>query len=211
MAPSVAQAAGALLIAASDPKLVSEVELAKVMAEDSSLWLSVHAQGRARLALVSAASSVETTASSDTWLRALDFVTRVHVAPPPGPLAACPNQTSFPAADSGLPEPDVSAAAPITSVDSELELKRSLANAGLSVDPGELDAFCVDATAPFQISWFEVGSNGGNSSALRLLDHGHPSDLPEIRVAGLDSVPVSLIALARDAVQPLAQGDRRSE
>ncbi|HEX7452609.1 MAG TPA: hypothetical protein VF294_10005, partial [Polyangiaceae bacterium] len=107
--PSVARAEGAVLIVASDPKLVSEVELAKVMADDSSLWLSVRVKGPARLALVTAASGVETTASSDTWLRALDFTTRVHVAPPPGPLAACPNQTQFPAADSGLPESDVAA------------------------------------------------------------------------------------------------------
>jgi hypothetical protein len=194
-----------VLVAASDPKLVTEVQLAKVMADDSSLWLSVHAQGHARLAVVSAASSVETTASSDTWLRALDFTTRVHVAPPPGPLAACPNQTTFPAADSGLPESDVTAADPVTNVDSELELKRSLANAGLNIDPSDVDAFSVHASPPFQISWFEVGSNGGNSSAVRLQDPGAAGALPKIRVAGLDSVPLSLIALARDAVQPVAQ------
>ncbi len=205
MWPSSARAQDALLVAASDPKLVTEVQLAQVMADDSSLWLSVHANGRARLALVSAASSVETTPSSDTWLRALDFTTRVHVAPPPGPLAACPNQTSFPVADSGLPESDVTAANLVTSVDSELELERSLANAGISVDTSVLDTFSVDATPPFQISWFEVGSGGGNSSALRLLDHGHPGQLPKIRIAGLDSVPLSLIALARDAVQPVGQ------
>ncbi|HEY1537525.1 MAG TPA: hypothetical protein VGF76_26075, partial [Polyangiaceae bacterium] len=203
--PSVARAQDAVLVAASDPKLVTEVQLAQVMADDSSLWLSVHANGGARLALVSAASSVETTPSSDTWLRALDFTTRVHVAPPPGPLAACPSQSSFPAADSGLPESDVSAASPVTSVDSELELERSLANAGIRVAASVLDAFSVDATPPFQISWFEVGSSGGNSSALRLLDHGHPGQLPKIRIAGLDSVPLSLIALARDAVQPVGQ------
>ena len=154
-----------MLIAASDPKLVTEVELAKVMADDSSLWLSVHAKGQARLALVSAASGVQTTASSDTWLRALDFTTRVHEAPPPGPLAACPNQTLFPAADSGLPESDVAAADPVANVASELELKRSLANAGIAVDASDLEAFSVDASPPFQISWFEVGSNGASSSA----------------------------------------------
>ncbi|HEX3849385.1 MAG TPA: hypothetical protein VHW01_00375, partial [Polyangiaceae bacterium] len=153
----------------------------------------------------SAASDVETTASSDTWLRALDFTTRVHVAPPPGPLAACPNQTQFPAADSGLPESDVAAADPVTNVDSELELKRSLANAGIDVDPSELDAFSVDARPPFQLSWFEVGSNGASSSALRLLEPGSASELPKIRVAGLDSVPLTLVALARDAVQPATE------
>jgi hypothetical protein len=203
--PKVVRAEGAVLIAASDPKLVSEVELAKVMADDASLWLSVRAKGHARLAVVSATSSVETTASSDTWLRALDFTTRVHVAPPPGPLAACPNQSQFPAADSGLPESDVSAAEPVANVDSELELKRSLANAGIAVDASDLDAFTVDASPPFQISWFEVGSNGASSSALRLQDPGPAGALPKIRVAGLDSVPLTLIALARDGVLPLVQ------
>lgn len=194
-----------MLIVASDPKLVSEVELAKLMADDSSLWLSVRVKGPARLGLVTAASGVETTASSDTWLRALDFTTRVHVAPPPGPLAACPNQTQFPAADSGLPESDVAAPDPVTNVDSELELKRSLSNAGIAVDSSELAAFSVDASPPFQISWFEIGSNGASSSALRVLDPGPAGGLPKIRIAGLDSVPLSLIALARDAVQPVTQ------
>ena len=194
-----------MLIVANDPKLVSEVELAKVMADDSSLWLSVRVKGPARLALVTAASGVETTASSDTWLRALDFTTRVHVAPPPGPLAACPNQTQFPAADSGLPESDVAAPDPVTNVDSELELRRSLSNAGIAVDSSELAAFSVDASPPFQISWFEIGSNGASSSALRVLDPGPAAVLPKIRVAGLDSVPLSLIALAREAVQPVSQ------
>ena len=132
---SVARAEGAVLIAASDPKLVSEVEFAKVMADDSSLWLSVHAKGPRSVGLGQLPPRASKRRPAPTLGCARSILRpRVHVAPPPGPLAACPNQTSFPAADSGLPESDVVVADPVTNVDSELELKRSLANAGLDVD-----------------------------------------------------------------------------
>jgi hypothetical protein len=204
LAPARASAQAAVLIAAGDPSQLTEVQLAKVMADDSSLWLSVRIKGSTRLALVTAAPSVQASKSSDAWLRALDFSTRMHVAPPAGPLAACAKQGAFPLADTGLPEPALLAAEAPTNADSELELRRSLANAGVNVGVSELDAFSAAAAPPYRISWFDANAEGGSSAALRLLDHGHALELPPIAVSGLDSLPLTLIALASDAVLPVA-------
>src|SRR5882724_4977191 len=197
-----ARARSRLLLAADDPAQISEVQLAQVLANDSSRWLSVQLKGRARLAVVTSGLDLETNQAADAWLRGLDFATRMRVAPPDGPLAACPQQKSFPFADSGLPESSSIAAEPTTSVDSELELRRSLADAGVDVELIALDEFAAAVTPPFQISWFDAQPSGGKSSALRWLEHSGTGELPLVRVAGRDSLPVSFIALASDAVEP---------
>jgi hypothetical protein len=196
-----------VLLAADDPAQISEVQLGQVMAADSSRWLSVVLKGRARLAVVTSGLGVETAASADVWLRGLDFATRVRVAPPDGPLAACAQEKGFPFADSGLPEPAFAVSAPWSSVDSELELRRSLANAGLDVDLAVLDDFSAGMTPPFQIAWFDSQAAGGRSPALRWLEQAAVGELPAIRVAGRDSVPATVIALAGDGVEPIAESN----
>ncbi len=203
-----ARAQARVLLAADDPKQITQVDLAQVMASDSTRWLSVRMKGRARLALVSA-TNLEARSSGDAWLRALDFATRERVAAPPGPLAVCPERASFPLADSGLPELASIEAQPATTADSDLELQRALANAGIQVDLARIGEFSANNAGPYQITWFDAQTIGGVTAAVRWVDHDSTNQLPEIRVAGLDSVPVSLIALGKDAVSSQAgsEGD----
>ncbi len=58
-APVSASAQTAALLAVGDATQLSEVQLVKVMADDSSLWLSVRLQGRTRVALVVAEAEIE--------------------------------------------------------------------------------------------------------------------------------------------------------
>ncbi len=201
-----ARAQGGVLLAADDPKQISQVDLAQVMAGDSTHWLSVRLKGRARLAVVSAVP-LEQTKSSDAWLRALDFATRERIAAPPGPLAACPERASFPFADSGLPEAPSIAAEPPTTAASELELQQALTNAGIQLDLARIDEFSADNASPYQITWFDAPAAGGASAALRWATDGSLNELPLIRIADRDSVPLSVIALAQDAVLPKAGGE----
>ncbi len=204
LSATLARAQGGVLLAADDPKQISQVDLAQVMASDSTHWLSVRLKGRARLAVVSTAS-LEQTKSGDAWLRALDFATRERIAAPPGPLAVCPERATFPFADSGLPEVPSIAAEPASTADSELELQRALTNAGIQVDLARIDEFSADNASPYQITWFDSPAAGGASAALRWAAHGSLDELPVIRVADRDSVPVSVIALAKAAALPKAE------
>jgi hypothetical protein len=54
-----------MLIAASDPSRIAEVQLAKVAADRAPLWLSVKLSGQTELALVTSAASVESAAHAD--------------------------------------------------------------------------------------------------------------------------------------------------
>ena len=75
-----ASAQTAVLLAVGDRAQLTGLELAKVMADDSSLWLRARFQGRTRLALVTAEACVESAPAAHEWLAALDFATRMRVA-----------------------------------------------------------------------------------------------------------------------------------
>ena len=199
---SVARAQTAALLAATEPTRIAEVDVAKAMASDASLWLSVRLSGRTRLAVVAAQSAIEPASAADAWLRALDFATRMRVAPPPGPLASCGESRDWKLADSGLPESASIVASHVENPESELELRKTLADAGLAVDLDRIAAFTRDAPAPYRVSLYDGPANGGSTVALRLTESGYAADAPHISVMGLDSIPLSLIALARSAVLP---------
>jgi hypothetical protein len=201
LSASVVRAAPSVLIAASDPTQIAEVELAKVVASDGSLWLSVKLAGHAKLAVVTGAASVEPAKAADAWLRALDFATRVRVTPPPGPLAACLNSNGN-LADSGVPELANLASSQVSSVASELELRRSLAAAGLDVDLGTIAQFSAGVSAPFRLVSYEVPDEGGSTAAVRLSDSGEALAVPGIVTAGRASLPLTLLTLAASAVLP---------
>lgn len=199
-----ARAQTAALLAVGDEAQLSEVQLAKVMAEESSLWLSARLEGRTRLALVTTQAEVEAAPGADAWLRALDEATRVRVGPPPGPLAGCGSLERFDLADSGLPALRSLAAVEISSVSSELELRRRLADVGLPVDIERVARFTSHAQPPFRIALYEAPEEGGRTEAVRLIDRGHALQLPQIAISGASAVPLSLIALANQGVLPLA-------
>jgi hypothetical protein len=81
-----------------------------------------------------------------------------------------------------------------------------LADAGLSVDVGRIAQFTSNAQPPFQLAMYEVPAFGGSTEALRLLDRGHADQLPKLVLSSASSVPLSLIALAKEGVLPLTQG-----
>ncbi len=191
------------LLAATDPTKLGEVTLAKVMADDSSLWLSVLLEGRTRLVLVTADSAVETAPAADAWLDALDSATRVRVAPPPGPVS-CGSNSDLGFADSGMSHATL-AVAQVVSAASEVELRRALEAEGLDVDVARLARFTGAVQPPFRLTIYDAPALGGQTAALRLLEHGHPSDLPPIVNAASDTVALDLIALASDAVLPEPQ------
>ena len=205
LAATGARAQTAVLLAADEPTQIGEVELAKVMADDSSLWFSVRLKGPTRLAVVTAQAGIEQAPAAEAWLRALDFATRMRVAPPLGPTVGCTPSDEKRLADSGLPEPVSIPPFQVSSPNSELELRRTLEVAGVSVDLARLSRFTQDAKAPFLVSLYQVQASGGSTPAVRLFEQGHATELPRIAVSGLDSVPVSLIALARGGVQPALQ------
>ena len=194
----------AALISVADATQLSELQLAQVMADDSSIWLSARLQGRTRLALVTSQADLEVAPKAHAWLRALDFATRVRVATPPGPIAPCGSSASFELADSGLPEPPSVPRLELASANSELELRRRLSDAALPADPDPIARFASQATPPFQIAIYDVPAFGGSTEALRLRSRAPLGELPQIGVVGADSVPLSLIALASDGVQPLS-------
>ncbi|HET7541410.1 MAG TPA: hypothetical protein VFK05_16150 [Polyangiaceae bacterium] len=191
------------LLVVGDAKQLSEVQLAKVLADDSSLWLSVRLQGRTRLALVTAGAAVESAPAAHAWLSALDFATRVRVAAPPG--SACAGSTQFAPADTGLPEARRVAAHDVFEVASELELRRRLADAELPVDLERIARFTSRAEPPFQVLVYDLPELASSTEALRLVDHGHANELPKIVLSGADSLPLSLIALAKDGAQPFPE------
>ncbi len=201
-AGAVAHAEQTALIAASDATQVKQLTVAKVMADDASLWLSVRLSGKARLAVIASDAALPSAPGADGWLRALDFTTRVRVAPPPGPLANCGSNQELALVDTGLPEPPVIALQKTETVSSELDLRRALEDAGLSVDPERIARFTQAVPAPFRLSLYEVPAGGGDTAALRLLEHGNATGAPELELAGRDAVPISLIALATAAVLP---------
>jgi len=205
LVPARGSAQTAALIAVGDATQLSEVQLAKVMADDSSLWLSVRLQGRTRLALVSAEASVESAPAADAWLRALDFATRVRVVPPPGPLASCGSLTPFSPADTGIPDSRRVAAFEVSSASSEVELRRRLADASLPVDVDRIAQFTAHAQPPFRIALYDAPPFGGSTDALRMVDRGHPGALPRLETSGASSVPLSLILLAQGGASPLGQ------
>jgi len=204
LAPAHSHAETAL-ISIGDATQLSEVQLAQVVADESTAWLSIHLRGSIRLALVTANSAAEPAPAADAWLRALDYATRVRVSPPPGPLAPCGAMSRFEVADTGLPEARRVVASRVTLEDSELALRRCLADAGLPVDVERIAAFASEAQPPFRVALYEVPAFGGNTEALRFTQRGEPGKLPRIAILGSNSVPVSWIALATNTVQPLAQ------
>ena len=205
LAPARGSAQAATLLTVSDARQVSELQLAKVMAEDSSIWLSVRLLGRARLALVTAESDVEAAPAADAWLHALDFATRVRVAAPSGALSGCEVSKRFAVADSGLAESQRVAPFEVSRANSELALRRLLADAGLPVDVERVAQFTTDARPPFQVQIYDLPAAGGRTEALRLHDRGHPGELPKISISGARTLPLSLIALAKEGVLPLGQ------
>ena len=191
-----------MLIAAADPAQIDDVEVAKVMADESRVWMSVRLVGRTRLAVVTSQASSAEPASAEAWLRALDFATRVRVAAPRGTTTSCTATGAPKLADSGLPEPASLRAKQGWSSETELDLRRSLADAGLTVDVASAARFSAVAAAPFRVALYEVPVGGGSTRALRLTESGHALEPPSIDVVGIGSVPLSFIALANGAVLP---------
>ena len=196
-----ARAEPAVLIAASDPAQIAGVEVAKVMAADSSLWLRVTLAGHGKVALVTAAASVEPGNAADAWLGALDFTTRVRVVPPSGPPAACAPGTGT-LADSGLPEPPFLAPLAASDAASELELRRALASADLSIDLTRLAEFTAQVRPPFRVTSYEASDGGGSTEAVRLRDSGAAFAVPGVATSGRDALPFTLLALGTTAVLP---------
>ena len=203
--PARASAQTAVLLAVADSSQLSEVQLAKVMADDSSLWLAVRLQGSTRLSLVTAATGVEAAPEADAWLRALDFSTRVRVAAPLGPLQKCGAVQQFEPDDTGLPEPVRVAAFEVSSVGTELELRRRLVDAGLPVDAERLAQFTSATQPPFRIALYDVPAAGGSTDALHWVEQGQPTSLPRIVISGAPTVALELIALANQGVQLVTQ------
>ncbi|MEP7052136.1 MAG: hypothetical protein ABJB12_17360 [Pseudomonadota bacterium] len=201
-----ARAQAGMLLAADDPKQIAQLDLAQVMAENSTRWLSVRLTGRARLALISSAD-LEAVSSGDAWLRALDYATRERVAAPPDPLSVCAERSSFALADSGGPGTVRLDARPALTASSDLELQRALAELGIQLNLARIAEFSAHEPAPYRVLWFDAPSAGGATAAVRWLERGSSNDLPKIRVADLDAVPINLIALAKDAVSPSAGGE----
>ncbi len=197
-----ASARGQTLIAASDASQIQELKVAKVMAPDSPFWLGVRLRGKSRLAFVTADAAVESAPAADAWLRALDYTTRVRVAPPLAPLASCGSSQDFGLVDSGLPDPPVVKLDRVLLAGSELELRRALEEAGLTVNAERVAHFASSVAAPFRVSLFEVPAGGGATTALRLLDPGEPGTAPQVETVGRDAVPISFIGLATAAVLP---------
>jgi hypothetical protein len=199
---SAASARSETLIAASNASQIEELKVAKVMAADSSFWLGVRLRGKAQLALVTGDAAVESAPAADAWLRALDFTTRVRVAAPLGPLSSCGPNQDFGLVDTGLPEPPVVHVKQVVSVSSELELRRVLEDAGITVDAERIARFASSVAAPFRVALYDVPAGGGASAAIRVLDAGNPSAVPQIETVGREAVPLGLIALASAAVLP---------
>jgi len=175
------------------------------MAEDSSLWLAVRLQGSTRLALVTAEAGVEAAPAADAWLRALDFSTRVRVAAPLGPVSKCGALQQFEPDDTGLPEAQRVVAFEVSSVSTELELRRRLVDAGLPVDAERVAQFTSATQPPFRVALYDVPVAGGSTEALRWGEQGHPTSLPQIAISGARTVSLGLIALASQGVQLLSQ------
>ena len=137
----IASAAGAqttTLLTASDASQIEDLKVAKVMASDASFWLGVRVRGKARLALVTAGSAVEFAPAAEAWLSALDFGTRVRVAPPPGPRSSCGLSDELGLVDTGLPEPAVIDVKQVEAVNSELELRQGTVWHGVPPLPRQL-------------------------------------------------------------------------
>jgi hypothetical protein len=79
-----------------------------------------------------------------------------------------------------------------------------LENAGIRVTLAAIAEFSATEAGPHQVIWFDTAAGGGTSAAVRWLEHGASNQVPKITVAGLGSVPFTLIALAKDAVLPSA-------
>jgi len=201
LSASLAQARPSVLVVASDPARISQIEAAKIVASDGSWWLSVRLSGSAKLAVVVSEAELEVAPAADAWLRALDFSTRVRVTPPPGPLAACSDVTGN-LADSGVPEPPSLTASAVARVLSELALRRALESEGFALELPLADRFSAGASAPYRVALFEATASGGSSAAIRLHAAAPALSLPGIAVAGRKSVPLSLLALAPRAVLP---------
>jgi hypothetical protein len=201
LSASLAKAHPSVLVVASDPARISEIDVAKVAASDASWWLSVRLSGSAQLAVVVSEGDLESAPAADAWLRALDFSTRVRVTPPPGPLAECAEVTGN-LADSGVPESPSLAATVVSRALSELALRRSLESAGFALELPLADRFSAGAKAPYRVALFEAATSGGSSAAIRLHTAGAALSLPGVAVAGRQSVPLSLLTLAPRAVLP---------
>ena len=201
LAASVAGAAPSALIAASDPASVNELELARVAFNPSPFWLRARAAPQTKIAVVSGADGTDPAPNAAAWLGALDFATRVRVTPPLGPLAACSDATGK-LADSGAPEPAVIEPSQISTVSTEVDLRRSLADAGLSVDASEIAAFTANVAAPYRITWFESGERGGDTAAIRVSVTTSGLSVPGVVFAARSSVPATVLALASTGLEP---------
>ena len=204
LAPKLSEAQTAVLLVASDPAQLEEVQVATVVAADSSFWLRARLKGRSRLAVITARAGVEQDRAGEAWLHALDLATRMRVAPPPGPRVDCGNFGAARLADSGLPEANSLVATQVTGPSSELELRRALADAGLTVELTRLELFTQRALPPFLVSLYEGTPRGDSTPTLRVAAHAQLGELPSIELAGQETVPLTVIALASDAVLPVA-------
>ena len=199
---NAASAHSATLLTASDASRIEELKVAKVMPGDASFWLGVRLRGKARLALVTGDSVVESAPAADAWLRALDFTTRVRVAAPPGPISSCRANQDFGVVDTGLPEPPVVRVQRVQTAGTELELRRVLEDAGLRVDGDRVTRFAQSVAAPFRISLYDAPDSGAMTAAIRVFDAGKASQAPQIEIAFRDAAPLTFIALATNAVLP---------
>jgi len=198
---STAAAEPAALIAASDPASLSEVELVQVAASPRPLWLRARVAAHAKLALVSGANETDAAPNASAWLGALDFATRVRVTPPPGPLAPCTG-VSGKLADSGAPEPALLDPSSVATLSSELDLRRALSDAGLSVDAGELVAFTGAVLAPYRVSFFESGAKPADTATIRLTSTGPALTVPGLVLAPRTCVPATVLTLAAQGLEP---------
>ncbi|HEX2669599.1 MAG TPA: hypothetical protein VHM25_01945, partial [Polyangiaceae bacterium] len=205
LTPAPVRAQTAVLLAVADAAQLSEVKLAKVMADDASLWLAVQLKGGTRLALVTAEAGIEVAPAADAWLRALDYSTRVRVAAPPGSPVKCGDLQQFEPDDTGLPEAQRVAAFEVSSASTELELRRRLADAGLPVDAERVAQFTSVTQPPFRVALYDVPMAGGSTEALRWVEQGQPTSLPQIAISGAPTAALGLIAIAGQGVQLLSQ------
>ncbi|HEY2406329.1 MAG TPA: hypothetical protein VGI10_10010 [Polyangiaceae bacterium] len=195
--------ASAQVMIASQTALKVEIELGHVLGGASSAsWLSARVPSADRIAIVTPdGATLPSSAASDAWLRALDFASRVRVAPPGDFALACQGRAPE-LADSGLPEAARIAASSSDLVGSDLELRRALEQGQLDVNVDDLAAFEAAALAPYRISWFEAPSTGGATSALALAS-SESTQPPTIWLEKCSGT-LNLLALSERALSPTA-------
>lgn len=196
-----ASARAAVLLLAEDGQKLTGLELAQVMAEDSSSWLRVRLNGRTRLAVITADALVERAPAADAFFRALDESTRVRVLPPYGAFT-CAGSSALSAADPDAVEPALIHVQDSFVAGSALELEQALRVAGFDFAGATMARFAERARGPYSTSLFRVPDAGGVTATLRVSEQGHALEAPRVFASDGVLLPMSFIALSSGDLEP---------